>query len=242
MSPRHSPAGRSRLGAVAGAARLTVVAAAVALSSSYIASASSSTSAPGTANPAGSAGSSGTAPDDSPTIDVVAPPIDTRAPGDANPPTNAAPITPGDVPLPMPLPFPVEPAVEPVVWLGRITIPALGVDEELFEGVALHTLDRGPGHAPGTAMPGQLGNVVVGGHRVSHSAPFHDLDRLVPGDEVIFQYNFQRFVYLVETIEIVLPTEARVVYPRWAYTATLFACHPLHSTRERIIVHLRLAT
>ena len=48
------------------------------------------------------------------------------------------------------------------------------------------TLDRGPGHWPGTAMPGEVGNVVVGGHRTSHDKPFRNIDQLVAGDEVIF--------------------------------------------------------
>ena len=56
----------------------------------------------------------------------------------------------------------------------------------MFEGIRLSTLDRGPGHWPGTAMPGELGNVVVAGHRVSHNEDFRNLDQLVPGDEVIF--------------------------------------------------------
>lgn len=175
---------------------------------------------------------------DWPILEVDNPP----APGDVNPPTNAAPIQATSTQLPMPLPFPNPRAPEPEVRLGRISIPAIGVDESLYEGVSLTTLDRGPGHAPGTAMPGQIGNVVIGGHRVSHTHPFLDLHKLVPGDEMILEYNGQRFTYLVESTEIVLPIEARVVYPRWAYEATLFACHPLHSTRERIIVHFRMAT
>ena len=67
----------------------------------------------------------------------------------------------------------------------------------MFEGIRLTTLDRGPGHWPGTAMPGELGNVVVAGHRVSHNEDFRNLDQLVPGDEVIFNTATGRHTYHV---------------------------------------------
>jgi hypothetical protein len=51
--------------------------------------------------------------------------------------------------------------------LGTIEIPAIGVTKSMFEGVTLRVLDNGPGHWPGSAMPGQTGNVVVAGHRVN---------------------------------------------------------------------------
>lgn len=157
-----------------------------------------------------------------------------------NPPTDAAPITSFD-PLPVLLPFPGAGAVEPRVMLGSIEIPRLDIAKPLMEGVALTTLDIGPGHAPGSAVPGQLGNVVVGGHRTSRDHPFADLDQLVPGDEVIFRIDQQRFTYLVESTEVISPAQLRVVRQDRLYTATLFACHPTGSTRQRIIVHLRFA-
>ena len=46
----------------------------------------------------------------------------------------------------------------------------------LYEGITLTTLNKGPGHWPGTALPSQDGNVVVAGHRVTHSRPFRHID------------------------------------------------------------------
>lgn len=143
--------------------------------------------------------------------------------------------------LPVPEAPPDPRAPEPRVELGTIEIPALGVTRTLFEGVTLTTLDRGPGHWPGSAMPGQLGNVVVGGHRTSHDKPFRHVDQLVPGDEVVFNTLAGRFVYHVRDVEIVTPDSMWVIDQRREYTATLFACHPVGSTKERIIVHLELA-
>jgi sortase A len=142
--------------------------------------------------------------------------------------------------LPKPAPVPPERAAEPKVLLGRIDIPKLGVSMDLWEGITLNTLDRGPGHWPGTAMPGQPGNVVVAGHRVSHSKPFRNIDKLADGDQVIFTIGGQQTVYVVTGSEIVPPTAVNIVDQTPDATATLFACHPPGSTRFRWVTHLKL--
>ena len=88
---------------------------------------------------------------------------------------------------------------------GRIAIPKIGIDAALHEGIRLTTLDRGPGHWPGSAMPGEIGNVVVAGHRTSHGADFRDTDDLVPGDIVTFTTADGVFDYAVTSTEIVGP-------------------------------------
>ena len=111
----------------------------------------------------------------------------------------------------------------------------------MFEGVTLTTLDNGPGHWPGTAMPGHLGNVVVGGHRTSHDRPFRNIDQLVAGDQVIFNTPEGRFVYVVTSTQVVTPDAIWIIDQKNEKTATLFACHPVGSTKERFIVFLALA-
>lgn len=148
--------------------------------------------------------------------------------------------------MPATLPNPETPPADPrapeaVVELGTIEIPKIGVAKSIFEGITLTTLDRGPGHWPGTAMPGQLGNVVIAGHRVSHDKPFRHLDKLEADDEVIMTTADGRFVYKVTGIEVVLPDALWIVDQTPEYTATLFACHPAGSTRQRIVVHLAYA-
>ena len=145
------------------------------------------------------------------------------------------------VTLPVPLPAPEPRADEPGLVLGSIEIPRVGLDSSLFEGISLNTLDKGPGHWPGTAMPGGMGNVVIGGHRTSKARPFRHLEQLVPGDEVIFTTDAGRFVYDVVRTEIVTPDSMWIINQTDAYTATLFACHPVGSTKQRIVVFLELA-
>ncbi len=125
--------------------------------------------------------------------------------------------------------------------LGRIAIPAIGLDSELHQGIRLTTLDRGPGHWPGTAMPGEIGNVVVAAHRTSHGAEFRHLDALNPGDDVVFDTAGGTFTYRVTGTQIVTPDALWITDPTDTPTATLFACHPLGSTAKRIVVNLALA-
>jgi sortase A len=154
------------------------------------------------------------------------------------PPPETAPAT-----LPVPVVAPADTrGQEPVVELGSIEIPKIGLAASMFEGIRLTTLDRGPGHWPGTAMPGSAGNVVVAGHRTSHSKPFRHLEQLVPGDEVVFTTAEGRFVYNVTSTEIVYPDAVHIVDQTADRTATLFACHPVGSTKQRIVVHLAMAT
>lgn len=145
------------------------------------------------------------------------------------------------VALPKPATSPRDPrAAEPRNDLGIIEIPKIGLKATMLEGIRLTTLDRGPGHWPGTAMPGNAGNVVVAGHRTSHSRPFRNIDALAPGDEVIFTMPNGRFVYRVVNTEIVTPDRIDITNQTSAKTATLFACHPPGSTKQRIVVHLIL--
>lgn len=133
-------------------------------------------------------------------------------------------------------------ASEPVIEMGTISIPKLDVSMTMYEGIRMTTLDYGPGHWPGTALPGQAGNVVVGGHRTSKHAVFRDVDQLVAGDEIVFEDERGRHVYRVNRVEIVEPTAVWIVNPTETPTATLFACHPPGSTRQRIVVFADLVT
>lgn len=169
---------------------------------------------------------------------------------DTTPPTEAAPVTldslvaidttlPATESLPEPVAPPPPESSEPKVQLGTIELPTIRIKEAMFEGVTMPTLNRGPGHWPGTAMPGKKGNVVVAGHRVSHSHPFRDLDKLKPGDPVVFTVGGGRYVYLVDRISIVTPYDLYILDQTPDKTATLFACHPKGSTKQRIVAFLK---
>jgi sortase A len=76
------------------------------------------------------------------------------------PPTTATtlpPTTTTTVPLPQPTPAPVDAYADvPIYQIGTITIPKIGLVSPIFEGVWLTVVDHGPGHWPGSAMPGHI--------------------------------------------------------------------------------------
>jgi sortase A len=165
-------------------------------------------------------------------------PTSTAAPTTTEPATTSPPTVVQTLPIPDPPPEPR--AAEPRTELGRLQIPKIGVDITFLQGISLTTLDEGPGHWPGTAMPGQVGNAVIAGHRTSHNKVFRNIDQLVPGDEVIFTTADGTFTYRVRETTVVTPDAMYIIEQTWEPTATLFACHPPGSTRERIVVHLDL--
>ena len=169
-----------------------------------------------------------------------------------SPPPSAAPTVPVSSPtdnlfvpttVPAPIRIPDDPyAPEPVVDIGSIEIPRIGLSTRLFQGVTMHNIDRGPSHWTGSALPGQPGNAVVAGHRVSHDRPFRRIDDLKPGDLVRFTVHGARSTFKVTGTKVVDPQDTWIADQTPEPTATLYACHPPGSVAHRYVVHLALVT
>jgi sortase A len=173
------------------------------------------------------------------------------APVPAAPSTTVPPTTTTAVPPPATLPAettgvkapPTDGRVRddgPVVQIGTIEIPKIGLVHPIFEGNTLTQIDHGPSHWPGTAMPGQRGNAVFAGHRVTHTHPFRHIDQLQPGDLVYFTVGGVRWTYRVSGHQVVTPKDTWIVAQTPNATATLFGCHPPGSARYRYVVRLEL--
>ncbi len=156
--------------------------------------------------------------------------------------TTTEPPAPELPPLPVPDPLPLDPfQPEPDdAVVGHIEIPRLDIDEVLHEGMSLTAINRGPSHWPGTAAPGEVGNMVLAGHRTTYSRPFYDLDLVEPGDEMIITRDDETFVYVAERTEVVPDDALWIADQTYDFTATTFACHPKGSARERIVVFWQL--
>jgi sortase A len=83
--------------------------------------------------------------------------------------------------------------------IAKMYLPVFGPDFvfTVLEGTGESVLETGPGHYPGTALPGQPGNFAVAGHRVGKGAPFNDLDLLSSCDAIVVETIDQWFVYRV---------------------------------------------
>ena len=95
----------------------------------------------------------------------------------------------------------VVPPVELGSGIAVLRIPRLGDWNDrppvVVEGVSTSDLKKGPGHIPGTALPGEVGNVVLSGHRTTYGAPFERFDELQPGDAVVVETRDTWFTYTV---------------------------------------------
>lgn len=124
--------------------------------------------------------------------------------------------------------------------LGRLKMSRIGLSAVVVAGTDGPSLRRGPGHYPGTPLPGVGGTVGIAGHRTTYGAPFRGLNRLRRGDSVELRMPYGRFRYVVQRTRIVPPTATwvtqRVGYDR----LVLSACHPLYSAAKRIVVFARL--
>jgi sortase A len=144
--------------------------------------------------------------------------------------------------------------------IALLRIPRLG-PKYLFaivQGTSTADLIKGPGHYPGTAMPGQVGNFAVAGHRTTYEHPFYSVNRLRPGDAIVLETRSRWFTYTVQNIpgtqahyqEIVSPSDVSVAYsvpdqpnPSLAPTQrvlTFTSCNPRYSAAQRSVIHALL--
>jgi sortase A len=89
---------------------------------------------------------------------------------------------------------------EPVAVLE---IPSLQLHEAIVEGTTASDLQLGPGLVSGTNIPGEPGNAIIAGRRVSFGGPFSGIGGLQPGDQIMvtdFAGNFRFSVVSVGTI------------------------------------------
>lgn len=134
--------------------------------------------------------------------------------------------------------------------LAVLRVPRFGADYApvVVEGVTPEALRRGPGHFPGTALPGEIGNFVLSGHRTTYGKPFSRVDELRVGDPLVVEVADRYFTYRVTGSEIVDPDRLDVTYPVPGRSGgapteelmTLTTCHPKFSARSRLIVYAEL--
>lgn len=134
----------------------------------------------------------------------------------------------------------VQSAATSGVELGEavalLEIPKLDLSKFVVEGVGVEDLKKGPGHYPGTALPGEAGNAAIAGHRTTYGAPFYRLNELQTGDPIFVTTAAGRHRYEVSELKIVTPEDVWVLDPTDDSRLTLTTCHPRYSAAQRLIV------
>ena len=121
------------------------------------------------------------------------------------------------------------------VPVARLTIPRLSLDEIVIEGVGDYELNAGPGHVPGSAYPGELGNAVISAHRDRH---FARLGEIQVGDTLFTESGTERTAWVV-IAKRVIDADAPALFKTRDATLTLTTCWPIRylgTAPERLIV------
>ncbi|MBM0235536.1 class E sortase [Micromonospora sp. STR1_7] len=130
--------------------------------------------------------------------------------------------------------------------IAGLYIPKLDKNWVVVEGVTQADIRYAPGHYPASALPGQVGNFSVAGHR--NRATFWRLDELDDGDAIVVEGKTEWYVYRVSQSRIVRPTQVEVVAPvpgepdkkPTRRMLTLTTCNPKFDNYQRLIIHAEL--
>jgi LPXTG-site transpeptidase (sortase) family protein len=130
--------------------------------------------------------------------------------------------------------------------IAGLYIPKLDKHWIVVEGVTPDDIRYAPGHYPKSALPGEVGNFAVAGHRIR--ATFWRLDELRSGDNIVVEGKTEWYVYKVYKTRIVTPYQVEVVAPvpmkpgatPTEKLLTLTTCNPKFDNYQRLIIHARL--
>ena len=135
---------------------------------------------------------------------------------------------------------PIDLELRPGSPLLRLRIASIGLDEIVVEGVGDAELRAGPGHLPGTPLPGAAGNAVLSAHRDRH---FRRLDEVAVGDTVFTDpgagSDVQRWIVAERRV---VDAEAPAIFRSDEPRLTLTTCWPVRyfgPAPERLLLTAR---
>ncbi len=124
----------------------------------------------------------------------------------------------------------------------QLAIPRINLKETNVY-VDSNDLSKGLVHLPGTALPGERGNVFISGHSAlsnfwSKNAFFAKLPDIKKGDNIDVFANGAKFAYQVVEIKTVSPTDLSVIVPpdREGRYISLMTCVPPGLNLKRLVV------
>lgn len=124
--------------------------------------------------------------------------------------------------------------------VARVVAAKIALDAIVLEGVG-DELNAGPGHVPGSALPGEIGNAVISAHRDRH---FNRVDELAIGDTVVTETDVRRTTWVVVSRRVI-DKDAPALFRTPDRTLTLTTCWPMRyvgSAPERLIITLKPAS
>lgn len=133
------------------------------------------------------------------------------------------------------------PQAEYAISPHRLIITKIGVNAPIVESKsAEYGLAKGVWHIPDSSTPDKGGNTVITGHRFKylppHNMTFYLFHKLEAGDIVSVIWQEKDYFYRIKEIKIVNKTDLSILKPTGKPILTLFTCHPIYSTENRLVV------
>ncbi len=122
---------------------------------------------------------------------------------------------------------------------NRLIIPAINLNQHIYQGQSIYTVDKGVWIRPNGSMPDKGSNTVMVGHRLTYTDPegvFYFLNKLNPGDGITVYWQGKAYTYTVVYTKVVPPTDVAIEGPTANSQLTLYTCTPLWSLNDRLVV------
>lgn len=121
--------------------------------------------------------------------------------------------------------------------IGILSIPKIDLNVTMAQGIDNETLKYSVGHFEESAMPGEVGNCCLVGHRsYTYGEYFNRLDEIEVGDTLLVKTDNNIYTYKVNEIKIVEPEEVSVLDQHDKKEITLITCTPIRIATHRLIV------
>ena len=125
--------------------------------------------------------------------------------------------------------------------VGLLKIPKISLEEAVKEGSTGSVLSSALGHMEGTALPGEEGNCCIAGHRnYTFGKYFNRLNEMEIGDLIEIETYDANYIYEINDIFVVEPTEVSVLDEIKGENLTLITCTPLFIGSHRLIIRATL--
>jgi sortase A len=123
--------------------------------------------------------------------------------------------------------------------ISRIESLRIGLSAVVVEGIKPRSLRLAVGHIPGTAFPGEPGNIGIAGHRDTF---FRQLRDIREDDVITLTTPGRSYEYSVESTQVVDPTDVQVLDGSNQPILTLVTCYPFYfvgPAPQRYVVRAR---
>lgn len=127
------------------------------------------------------------------------------------------------------------------VSANRLIIPKIGVNAPIVESQSeKYGLSKGAWRIPDSSTPDKGGNTVITGHRFKylppHNVTFYLFHKLEKGDLFSITWEEKDYLYKIIETKVVEDTEVSILEPTIEPIVTLFTCHPIYSTDQRLVI------